>query len=50
MSNELVPNAFTMRILPIPKLGQDWIIINRNIIDILNDDEIKAVVAHEIRS
>ena len=48
MSNELVPNAFTMRILPIPKLGQDWIIINRNIIDILNDDEIKAVVAHEI--
>ena len=48
MSDDLAPNAFTLRVLPLPFLGQDWIIINRNIIDILEASEIKAVVAHEI--
>lgn len=48
ISDQDIPNAFTLRILPIPYLGEDWIILNRNVVDILEPDEIKAVVAHEI--
>jgi Zn-dependent protease with chaperone function len=48
VSDDLTPNAFTLRVLPIPFLGQDWIIINRNVVDILDDQEIKSVIAHEI--
>ena len=48
MSDDLAPNAFTLRVIPIPYIGSDWIIINRNVVDVLNRNEIRAVVAHEI--
>ncbi|MCH8906350.1 MAG: M48 family metalloprotease [Candidatus Heimdallarchaeota archaeon] len=43
-----IPNAFTLRVIPLPYLGQDWIIINSNVLDILEIEEIHAIVAHEI--
>ncbi|MDH5401549.1 MAG: M48 family metalloprotease [Candidatus Heimdallarchaeota archaeon] len=48
ISDSLVPNAYTLRFIPIPILGQDWIILNRNVVEILNQEEIQAVIAHEI--
>lgn len=48
MSDKDIPNAFTLRVIPIPLIGQDWIIINRNLVEVLNENEIRAVTAHEI--
>lgn len=48
MSDDLAPNAFTLRYIPIPYIGGDWIIINRNVVDILDKEEIQSVVAHEV--
>ncbi|OLS22393.1 MAG: Protease HtpX [Candidatus Heimdallarchaeota archaeon LC_2] len=48
MSDKDIPNAFTLRVIPIPFIGQDWIIINRNLVEVLNNNEIRAVTAHEI--
>ncbi len=48
MSDKDIPNAFTLRVIPIPFIGQDWIIINRNLVEVLNENEIRAVTAHEI--
>ncbi|MCE7734389.1 MAG: M48 family metalloprotease [Candidatus Heimdallarchaeota archaeon] len=48
MSDRNIPNAFTLRVLPIPFIGQDWIIINKNLVEILKPQEVKAVIAHEV--
>ena len=32
MSDKDIPNAFTLRVIPIPFIGQDWIIINKNLV------------------
>ncbi|MFV2014452.1 MAG: M48 family metallopeptidase, partial [Candidatus Heimdallarchaeota archaeon] len=48
MSDQDIPNAFTLRVLPIPFIGQDWIIINKNLVEILKPQEVKAVIAHEV--
>lgn len=48
VSDDLAPNAFTLRFIPLPFIGQDWIIINRNVVDILDQNEITAVIAHEV--
>ena len=43
-----LPNAYTFRVLPIPFIGSDWIVINRSLIDLLDDDELRAVLTHEL--
>ena len=43
-----IPNALTFRTLPIPFIGKDWIVINKNLIDILSDNEVEAIIAHEL--
>jgi Zn-dependent protease with chaperone function len=48
MSDRDIPNAFTLRVIPIPFIGEDWIIINRNLVEILKPEEVKAVLAHEV--
>ncbi len=48
IANEDLPNAFTIRILPIPFIGEDWIVINRNLVEILNEAELASVIGHEI--
>lgn len=48
VSDDDLPNAFTIRVLPLPFIGSNWLIINRNLFEILNENETKAVIAHEI--
>jgi Zn-dependent protease with chaperone function len=48
ISDRDIPNAFTLRVIPLPYIGEDWIIINRNLVEILKPEEVKAVLAHEV--
>jgi Zn-dependent protease with chaperone function len=48
VSDSDVPNTFTVRALPVPIIGQDWIIINRRLVEILTPLELRAMVAHEV--
>ena len=43
-----VPNAFSLDLLPIPFLRKPYIVLNTNVLEILTDEEIEAVVAHEL--
>ena len=43
-----VPNAFSLDIFPIPFFRRPYIVLNTNVLDILSDSEIEAVVAHEL--
>ncbi len=43
-----VPNAFSLDLIPIPFLRRPYIVLNTNVLEILNDNEIEAVVAHEL--
>ena len=44
-----IPNAFTVDVSPIPfLLKNSYVVINSNIADILNEAEMKAVIAHEL--
>ncbi|MHA2253534.1 MAG: M48 family metallopeptidase [Candidatus Kariarchaeaceae archaeon] len=48
VSDSDVPNTFTVRALPLPIIGQDWIIINRRLVEILTPSELRAMVTHEV--
>jgi Zn-dependent protease with chaperone function len=48
VSDSDVPNTFTVRALPVPIIGQDWIIINRGLVEILTPSELRAMVTHEV--
>ncbi|MHA2171181.1 MAG: M48 family metallopeptidase [Candidatus Kariarchaeaceae archaeon] len=48
ISDSDVPNTFTVRALPVPIIGQDWIIINRRLVEILTPFELRAMVTHEV--
>ncbi len=43
-----VPNAFTVNVIPLPRVHQYYLIFNSNVLDVLEKDEIRAVVAHEL--
>ncbi len=43
-----VPNAFSLDLFPIPLLRRPYIVLNTNVLEILSDSEIEAVVAHEL--
>ncbi len=43
-----VPNAFSLDLIPIPFLRRPYIVLNTNVLEILSDNEIEAVVAHEL--
>ena len=44
-----IPNAFTVDVSPIPfLLKNSYVVINSNIANILNEIEMKAVIAHEL--
>ena len=43
-----VPNAFSLDLLPIPFLRRPYIVLNTNVLEILSEQEIEAVVAHEL--
>ncbi|MFX1282699.1 MAG: M48 family metallopeptidase [Promethearchaeota archaeon] len=43
-----VPNAFSLDLLPIPFFRRPYLVLNTNVLEILNDNEIEAVIAHEL--
>ncbi len=43
-----IPNAFTVNMIPLPMVKHYYLIFNSNVLDVLNKDEIRAVVAHEL--
>jgi len=43
-----IPNAFTFRLIPIPKFGSDWIVVHSNLMEIMDFEEIRAIIAHEL--
>ncbi|MHA2244443.1 MAG: M48 family metallopeptidase [Candidatus Hodarchaeales archaeon] len=43
-----VPNAFSLDLLPIPLLRRPYLVLNTNVLEILSDIEIEAVIAHEL--
>ncbi len=43
-----VPNAFSLDLIPLPLLRRPYIVLNTNVLEILSDKEIEAVVAHEL--
>ncbi len=43
-----VPNAFSLDLLPIPFFRRPYLVLNTNVLEILDDKEIEAVIAHEL--
>ncbi|MFW9780105.1 MAG: M48 family metallopeptidase [Candidatus Heimdallarchaeota archaeon] len=43
-----VPNAFSLDLLPIPFFRRPYLVLNTNVLEILSDHEIEAVIAHEL--
>ena len=43
-----IPNAYTIDVSPFPFFKNSFVVINSNIAKILTEDEMKAVIAHEL--
>ncbi|MFX0014914.1 MAG: M48 family metallopeptidase [Promethearchaeota archaeon] len=43
-----VPNAFSLDLIPLPIFRRPYLVLNTNVLEILNDNEIEAVIAHEL--
>ncbi|UCG03949.1 MAG: M48 family metalloprotease [Candidatus Heimdallarchaeota archaeon] len=43
-----VPNAFSLDLIPIPFFRKPYLVLNTNVLEILSDREIEAVIAHEL--
>jgi len=43
-----VPNAFSLDLIPLPFLRRPYIVLNTNVLEILSDNEIEAVISHEL--
>ena len=43
-----VPNAFSLDLFPIPFFRRPYLVLNTNVLEILSEKEIEAVIAHEL--
>ncbi|MEA2071710.1 MAG: M48 family metalloprotease [Asgard group archaeon] len=48
LTNTRIPNALTLDILPLPFIRRTWVVLDANILEILEEREIKAVISHEL--
>jgi Zn-dependent protease with chaperone function len=48
LTDTSIPNAMTMDVLPIPGIRSTWIVLDANVLEILDEREIKAVISHEL--
>jgi Zn-dependent protease with chaperone function len=48
MYRKSVPNAFSLDLIPIPFFRKPYLVLNTNVLEILSDNEIEAVIAHEL--
>ncbi|MHA1355846.1 MAG: M48 family metalloprotease, partial [Candidatus Heimdallarchaeota archaeon] len=48
LTDTSIPNAMTMDVVPIPGIRSTWIVLDANVLEILDEREIKAVISHEL--
>ena len=48
LSDTSIPNALTLDVLPLPFIRRSWIVLDANVLEILEEREIKAVISHEL--
>jgi Zn-dependent protease with chaperone function len=48
LSDTSIPNAMTLDIVPLPIIRCSWLVLDANVLEILDEREIKAVIAHEL--
>ncbi|NHJ83990.1 MAG: M48 family metalloprotease [Asgard group archaeon] len=48
LTDTSIPNAMTLDIVPLPLVRCTWIVLDANVLEILDEREIKAVIAHEL--
>jgi Zn-dependent protease with chaperone function len=48
LTDTSIPNALTIDLVPIPFIRSSWIVLDANLIEILDEREIKAVIVHEL--
>ncbi len=48
LTDTSIPNAMTIDIIPIPFIRSSWIVLDANVLEILDEREIKAVISHEL--
>ena len=47
LTDTSIPNAMTMDVVPIPLIRSTWIVLDANVLEILDEREIKAVISYE---
>ena len=48
LTDTSIPNALTIDVLPLPLIRRSWIVLDANILEVLEEREIKAVISHEL--
>ncbi|NHJ39539.1 MAG: M48 family metalloprotease, partial [Asgard group archaeon] len=48
LTDTSIPNALTIDLIPLPFIRSSWIVLDANLIEILDEREIKAVIVHEL--
>lgn len=48
LTDTSIPNALTLDVLPLPLIRKSWIVLDANVLEILEEREIKAVISHEL--
>lgn len=48
LTDTSIPNAFTLDVIPLPFIRRTWIVLDADVLEILDEREIKAVIAHEL--
>jgi len=48
LTDTSIPNAMTMDVVPLPFIRSSWIVLDANVLEILDERETKAVIAHEL--
>lgn len=48
LTDTSIPNALTLDVLPLPFIRRSWIVLDANVLEILEEREIQAVISHEL--
>ena len=48
LTDTSIPNAMTLDVVPLPFIRSSWIVLDANVLEILDERETKAVIAHEL--
>ena len=48
LTDTSIPNAMTLDVIPLPFIRSSWIVLDVNVLEILDEREIRAVISHEL--